>query len=165
MDQIFWIWNWAPSSVMNTPHCFTKICEKASQKAGIYPHTMSIAGGGGRWFWLGDKWGEGQDLQMGDKIPLYSFFMPPLVGLRISYFLSQRLTIKLFDLICWEWSWSSFPLWSPGGWENLYFRLDIILVKELSKYTLNTYFSGMKIDPKHTALTVRFPYIHIQMPV
>ena len=34
----------------------------------------------------------------------------------------------------------------PGG--HLYFRLDIILVKRLSKHTLNTYFSGMKIDPK-----------------
>ena len=35
---------------------------------------------------------------------------------------------------------------NPGGY--LYFRLDINLVKGLSKHTLNTYFSGMKIDPK-----------------
>ena len=28
----------------------------------------------------------------------------------------------------------------PGGGEHLYFRLDIILVKGLSKHTLNTYF-------------------------
>ena len=39
---------------------------------------------------------------------------------------------------------------SGGG--NLYFRLDIILVKRLSKYTLNTYFSGMKINPKYAFL-------------
>ena len=36
---------------------------------------------------------------------------------------------------------------SRGG-GHLYFRLDIILVKELSKHTLNTYFSGTKIDPR-----------------
>ena len=41
----------------------------------------------------------------------------------------------------------------PGG--HLYFRLDIILVKRLSKHTLNTYFSGMKIDPK-SAFCMRF---------
>ena len=39
---------------------------------------------------------------------------------------------------------------SPGG--HLYFRLDIIRVKGLSKHTLNTYFSGMKIDPKYSFL-------------
>ena len=39
-------------------------------------------------------------------------------------------------------------VWSRGGGGHLYFRLDIILVKGLSKHTLNTYFSGMKIDPK-----------------
>ena len=42
----------------------------------------------------------------------------------------------------------------PGG--HLYFRLDIILVKRLSKHTLNTYFSGMKIDPKYAVLQMRF---------
>ena len=36
-----------------------------------------------------------------------------------------------------------------GGEGYLYFRLDIILVKRLSKHTLSTYFPGMKIDPKH----------------
>ena len=34
----------------------------------------------------------------------------------------------------------------PGHW---YFRLDIIFVKGLSKHTLNTYFSGTKVDPKY----------------
>ena len=38
---------------------------------------------------------------------------------------------------------------SRGGGGHLYFRLDIIRVKGLSKHTLNTYFSGMKIDPKY----------------
>ena len=38
------------------------------------------------------------------------------------------------------------------GWRRLYFRLDIILIKGLSKHTLNTYFSGMKIDPKYEFL-------------
>ena len=40
----------------------------------------------------------------------------------------------------------------PGG--HLYFRLDIILVKELSKHTLITYFLGMNIDPKYVFLHV-----------
>ena len=35
-----------------------------------------------------------------------------------------------------------------GGGEHLYFRLYIILVKGLSKDTLDRYFSGMKINPK-----------------
>ena len=51
-----------------------------------------------------------------------------------------------------------FSIWflqgSGGG--HLYFRLDIILVKGLSKHTLNTYFSGMKIDPKYAFLYVFF---------
>ena len=41
-----------------------------------------------------------------------------------------------------------------GG--HLYFRLDIILVKGLSKHTLNTYFSRMKIDPKYAFLHAFF---------
>ena len=36
-----------------------------------------------------------------------------------------------------------------GGRGYLYIRLDIILVKGLSKHTLNTYFTGIKIDPKY----------------
>ena len=43
-----------------------------------------------------------------------------------------------------------------GGVGDLYFRLDIILVKGLSKHTLNTYFSGMKIDPKYAFLHMFF---------
>ena len=39
---------------------------------------------------------------------------------------------------------------SLGG--HLYFRLDIIRVKGLSKHTLNSYFSCMKIDPKYVFL-------------
>ena len=42
------------------------------------------------------------------------------------------------------------------GGGHLYFRLDIILVKGLSKHTLNTYFSGMKIDPKYAFLHAVF---------
>ena len=44
----------------------------------------------------------------------------------------------------------------PQGGGHLYFRLDIIRVKELSKHTLNTYFSGMKIDPKYAFLHAFF---------
>ena len=40
------------------------------------------------------------------------------------------------------------------GGGHLYFKLDIILVIGLSKHTLNTYFSGMKIDPKYVFLHV-----------
>ena len=43
----------------------------------------------------------------------------------------------------------------PGYW-FLYFRLDIILVKGLSKHTLNTYFPGIKIDPKYVFLHAFF---------
>ena len=39
-----------------------------------------------------------------------------------------------------------------GGGGHLYFRLDIFLIKGHSKHTLNTYFSGMKIDPKYVFL-------------
>ena len=38
------------------------------------------------------------------------------------------------------------------GEGHLYFKLDIILIKRLSKHTLNMYFSGMKIDPKYAFL-------------
>ena len=48
----------------------------------------------------------------------------------------------------------NYLLYSPRG--HLYFRLDIILVKGLSKHTLNTYFPGMKIDPKYAFLHVFF---------
>ena len=44
---------------------------------------------------------------------------------------------------------------TPGG-GHLYFRLDIIRVKGLSKHTLNTYFAGMKIDPKYAFLHAFF---------
>ena len=43
----------------------------------------------------------------------------------------------------------------PGG-GHLYFRLDIIRVKGFLKHTLNTYFSGMKIDPKYAFLLAFF---------
>ena len=44
-----------------------------------------------------------------------------------------------------------------GVWGGtLYVRLDIILVKGLSKHTLNTCFSGMKIDPKYVFLHAFF---------
>ena len=43
---------------------------------------------------------------------------------------------------------------SPGA--HLYCRLDIILEKGLSKHTLNTHFSGMKIDPKYAFLHAFF---------
>ena len=40
---------------------------------------------------------------------------------------------------------------SSGG-VHLYFRLDIILLKRLSKHTLSMYLLGMKIDPKYVFL-------------
>ena len=42
------------------------------------------------------------------------------------------------------------------GGGHLYLKLDIIRVKGLSKHTLNTYFSGMKIDPKYAFLHAFF---------
>ena len=44
----------------------------------------------------------------------------------------------------------------PPGGGHLYFKLDIILVKGLSKHTLNTYFSGMNINPKYPCLHAFF---------
>ena len=64
------------------------------------------------------------------------------------------------DLSVW-WDWEGEELtfvhcgsWIGGG--HLYFRLDIILIKRLSKHTLNTCFSGMKIDPKYAFLHAFF---------
>ena len=54
---------------------------------------------------------------------------------------------------------------NPGG-GDLHFRLDIILVKGLSKHTLNTYFSGKKIDPKYAffaCVFLNFPYVLSKM--
>ena len=45
---------------------------------------------------------------------------------------------------------------SLPGEGHLYFRPDIILVKGFSKHTLNTYFPGVKIDPKYALLHVFF---------
>ena len=49
----------------------------------------------------------------------------------------------------------------PGGGGHLYFRLDIILVKGLSKHTLNTYFSGVKLYPKYVFLQAFFLILSI----
>ena len=54
--------------------------------------------------------------------------------------------------LLWLWFLSNLK---PGG-GHLYFRLDIILVKGLSKHTLNMYFLGMKIDPKYAFLHAFF---------
>ena len=61
-------------------------------------------------------------------------------------------------MITSSWWWSQAYLHDDmitRGW-HLYFRLDIILVKGLSKHTLNTYFSGMKINPKYAFLHAFF---------
>ena len=50
------------------------------------------------------------------------------------------------------------------GGGHLYFRLDIIRVKGLSKHTLNTYFSGMKIDPKYAFLHAFFLICVVSIP-
>ena len=41
---------------------------------------------------------------------------------------------------------------NPPGGGHLYFKLDIILIKGLSKHTLNTYSSGIKMDPNYAFL-------------
>ena len=50
----------------------------------------------------------------------------------------------------------SHPVQEAYRGAHLYFRLDIILVKGLSKHTLNEYFSGVKIDPKYVFLHAFF---------
>ena len=50
---------------------------------------------------------------------------------------------------------SQFFYWvckCPRGGGHLYFNLDIILVKGLSKHTLNTYFSGMIFFFQYTGI-------------
>ena len=47
---------------------------------------------------------------------------------------------------------SHWPCAWDGGRGRLYFRLDIIFVKGLSKYTLSTNFTGMRINPKYAFL-------------
>ena len=50
-------------------------------------------------------------------------------------------------------------IYAGGG--HLYFRLDIIRVKGLSKRTLNMYFPGMKIDLKYAFLHAFFFNLYI----
>ena len=57
-----------------------------------------------------------------------------------------------FSQTCYLGKSSESTLRATGtcrGGGHLYFRLAIILVKGLSKHILNTYFSGMKINPKY----------------
>ena len=68
---------------------------------------------------------------------------PALLAIIIMYMYTWACTLHC---ICYQKS--------RGG--HLYFRLDIIRVKGLSKHTLNTYFSGMKIDPKYAFLHAFF---------
>ena len=67
----------------------------------------------------------------------------------------QRCSLcKKNNVLTFKSNISDSIILNPGG--HLYFRLDLILVKGLSKHTLNTYFSGMKIDPKYVFLHVFF---------
>ena len=50
-----------------------------------------------------------------------------------------------------KFRYKSYHTEPGGGGGHMYFRLDIILVKELWKHTLNMYFSGMKIGKKYTS--------------
>ena len=52
-----------------------------------------------------------------------------------AYLCKEELHLKL-----------TMSIWEKG---HLCFKLNIILVKGLSKYILNTYFQGMKIDPNY----------------
>ena len=66
-----------------------------------------------------------------------------------------NLALSLFQW--WLFGTSLFFFYScTRGWGHSYFRLDIILVKGLSKRTRNIYFSGMKIDPKYLFLHAFF---------
>ena len=52
--------------------------------------------------------------------------------------------------LSWWYMWLINPFPHRQGGRHLYFRLDIILARGLSKHTQSTYFPGMKIDPKYT---------------
>ena len=80
-------------------------------------------------------------------------------GLFLSYFshflVTREKLQKFLQHISHSHTYTYFahPI-ARGG--HLYFRLDIIRVKGFSKHTLNTYFSGMKIDPKYAFLLAFF---------
>ena len=81
-----------------------------------------------------------------------------------STFVSPKVAFVLYDELNPDVNWSK--IWIHFVWHinkginrgggHLYFRLDIILVKGLSKHNLNAYFSGMKIDPKYAFLHAFF---------
>ena len=71
---------------------------------------------------------------------------------------------KKFAKIDWSlWKWLKvigqyFRIFFLARWGrgHLYFKLDIILVKGVSKHTLNTYFLCMEIDLKYAVLHAFF---------
>ena len=73
------------------------------------------------------------------------------------------LSQKMAQFNCYATSWIpyviSFLIRIMGG-GHLYFRLDIILVKGLSKHKLSMYFPVMKIDPKYAFLHAFFLIFH-----
>ena len=80
--------------------------------------------------------------------PFFTTFLHPMTPNCCFFYQNFQAKSKM----CWNY----LDFVPGGGGEHLYFRLDIILVKRLSKHTLNTYFSGMKIDPKYTFLHAFF---------
>ena len=92
--------------------------------------------------WLWRWWHSLSIIGMYTKDKLFPF---PIVHYAMILSLCQRGREKTsFEIL-------DFP---QGG--HLYFRLDIILVKGLSKHTLNMYSSGTKIDPKYAFLHAFF---------
>ena len=76
----------------------------------------------------------------------------------ISRLQHNQLFHSLILFICWcfeVWLFT-IPQSFPGGGGTLYFRVDIILIRGLSKHTLSTYFPRMKIHPNYMFLHVFF---------
>ena len=61
----------------------------------------------------------------------------------------RPIQIAFSTVVCCLCKRVNIWLYLPPSGGHLYFRLDIILVKGLTKHTQNTYFSGMKIEPKY----------------
>ena len=64
----------------------------------------------------------------------------------------------------WSAEWWNEIKSRGGGGGHLYFRLDIVLVKDFQNHTINTYFSGMKIDPKYAFLHSFFLFCPLSFP-
>ena len=81
------------------------------------------------------KWGKRnyQVYHLSDHVLLSAITIKQIIiGLRISFFLFQKLTVKLLNLICWEGWWSYFP-------SSLIFSIFLSLYISIDCFASNHY--------------------------